>query len=146
VQSNKDNLNTPKEAFIIFEQSDAYDYVLDKPTIPLFGENSPVIEAPSPSNLIFENRDFSESQRLPRIIGIFFMVNILFAIVIFISLYIQKSAKAVSDKYGTEVQCEELNRMFTQHDLEIISVDEWHNYYDQNASRDTISGMLECFC
>jgi hypothetical protein len=146
VKNNKDDLNTPKEAFVIFEQPDAYDFVLKKDTIPLFGELSPVLEAPSPSNLIFENRDFSESQRLPLYIVIIVVVMLLFSSVVFTSLFIQKTVKAVADKYGTEVQCDEINKMFTPRDLEIISVDEWHNYYDENATRDTISGMLVCFC
>jgi hypothetical protein len=88
VKNNKDSLNTPKEAFVIFEQSEAYDFVLKKDTIELFGEDSPVLEAPSPSNLIFENRDFSESQRFPLYIGIVIVVMLLFSSVVFTSLFI----------------------------------------------------------
>ena len=118
VKNNKDDLNTPKEAFVIFEQPDAYDFVLKKDTIPLFGELSLVLEAPSPSNLIFENRDFSESQRLPLYIVIIVVVMLLFSSVVFTSLFIQKTAKAVADKYGTEVQCDEINKMFSSNGVD----------------------------
>jgi hypothetical protein len=74
------------------------------------------VEATPPSNLIFENRDVTQSWRRPRLFGILFIVLFLFFCSAKLTLLLQRSARVVEDKYGSEVQCDEINRLFSSHD------------------------------
>ena len=57
----------PDEVWVTLEQEKGYNSILDHGGVYLFGENSAVNETRAPSNIKFENRDYTIGSRIPRV-------------------------------------------------------------------------------
>lgn len=80
---------TPVSAFVTIESETAYNYVCGVPSLKLFGTDSYVNEAVEPTNIIWENRDFSKLQRATR--AFYILVAVL--VVLFITFFATFKAK-----------------------------------------------------
>lgn len=65
---------TPVSAFIVIESETAYNYVTGVETLKFFGKEAKVNEAVEPTNIIWENRDFSKLVRAVKAVSIFIAV------------------------------------------------------------------------
>jgi len=72
-----DDVITPKCAFVSIETEEAYNYLSDagsKGKVNICGYESKIAEAPEPTNVIWENRDFDKSVRWTRLIMVIIAV------------------------------------------------------------------------
>lgn len=142
---------TPKCAFVSIESEEAYNVLSDvgaKGKIAICGHESKVAEAPEPTNVIWENRDFEKSIRWTRLI----MVIIAVCFVLFLTFLATVQAKAMTNdligKYDDSMNCAEVGHMYDPKTLSQLAADEWLDYY-RNGGEDTgrqISPVLSCFC
>ena len=64
----------PKCAFVTFESETGYNFMADMDEIEIAGSPSKMGEAPEPTNVIWENRDFDKSIRYTNLIRVIFAV------------------------------------------------------------------------
>lgn len=77
IHAKMDDVITPKCAFVSIESEEAYNILSasgDKGKINICGYDSKVAEAPEPTNVIWENRDFDKSVRWTRLIMVIIAV------------------------------------------------------------------------
>ena len=106
------------------------------------------MEAPEPTNVIWENRDFNKEIRWRRLIYIIFAV----IFVLFVTFLATVKAKAMTNeligKYDESINCDEMARMYDDKTLSRLAANEWMDYYREggkNAGRQ-INPTLSCFC
>jgi hypothetical protein len=103
---------TPVSAFVTIESETAYNYVCGVPSLKLFGSESNVHEAVEPTNIIWENRDFSKLLRAAKAV----MILIAVMTVLFITFVATFKAKDMQNvlvgKYSTDIKCSELKDMY----------------------------------
>ena len=73
-----------------------------------------VIEATSPTNLIFENFDYKFRYRLPRVMLALAVIILLFGVVFGLSLYMQKGQKQLQSKYQHNIGCNNIFKHYHQ--------------------------------
>jgi len=142
------NVVTPKCAFVSFESEEAYNIMADQSEMVIGGETSKVAEAPEPTNVIWENRDFDKHMRYTNLIYVIAAV----LIVLFITFLATVQAKAMTNdlvgKYDESVHCSEMEKMYKGDTLSQLAADEWLDYY-KNGGDDIgrqIAPTLSCFC
>ena len=64
----------PKCAFVSFESEEGYNYMADVTEIEISGRKSKMGEAPEPTNVIWENRDFDKQIRYTNLIYVIIAV------------------------------------------------------------------------
>ena len=64
----------PKCAFVSFESEEGYNYMADLTEIEISGRKSKMGEAPEPTNVIWENRDFDKQIRYTNLIYVIIAV------------------------------------------------------------------------
>ena len=120
----------------------------EKGKISLFGGRSKVAEAPEPTNVIWENRDFEKTRRWGRMI----LVIIAVCVVLFITFLATVKAKQMSNdligKYDDSINCSEMSHMYAPAQLSKLAADEWTDYYKNGGAEQErmISPTLSCFC
>ena len=142
------NVVTPKCAFVSFESEEAYNIMADQSEMVIGGETSKVTEAPEPTNVIWENRDFDKHMRYTNLVYVIAAV----LIVLFITFLATVQAKAMTNdlvgKYDESVPCKEMEKMYKGDTLGQLAADEWLDYY-KNGGDDIgrqIAPTLSCFC
>ena len=107
----------PKCAFITIESEVAYNALSEMGEIELSGWESKLIEAPEPTNVIWENRDFDKTIRWFRLT----MIIILVAFVLLLTFLATVQAKTLTNeltgKYDTSINCKELDTMYDKKTL-----------------------------
>mmetsp|Transcript_27157 Transcript_27157/g.33770 ORF Transcript_27157/g.33770 Transcript_27157/m.33770 type:complete len:113 (-) Transcript_27157:1788-2126(-) len=105
-------------------------------------------EAPEPTNVIWENRDFDKEIRYTNLVYVILAV----LIVLFITFLATVQAKAMTNeligKYDDSVNCHEMSKMYPGNTLTQLAADEWLDYY-KHGGEDVgrqISPVLTCFC
>ena len=73
-QRTEKSLTLPKCAFITIESELAYNALSEMGEVEISGWESKLIEAPEPTNVIWENRDFDKTVRWFRLICIILLV------------------------------------------------------------------------
>ena len=154
IRAKTEDICTPKCAFVSIESETAYNYLSDYETegekgkIILGGLKSTVKEAPEPTNVIWQNRDFDKQVRWIRFI--FVCIAVLFVLLLTFLATIQ--AKAMKNdligKYDDSINCQEMSKMYDKEKLSLLAADEWLAFY-KNGGEDTgrqISPTLSCFC
>lgn len=152
--SNLEDITTPKCAFVSIESETYYNYLSDVETegekgkIIIAGVKSSVKEAPEPTNVIWENRDFDKQVRWAK----FILVCIAVIFVLFLTFLATVKAKSMTNdligKYDDSINCQEMGHMYKYDVLQKLAADEWLDYY-QNGGEDSgrqISPTLSCFC
>lgn len=149
------DLTTPKCAFVSIETETAYNQLADwetedgqKGKIELAGHRSSVKEAPEPTNVIWENRDFDKTVRWAK----FILVCLAVIAVLFVTFLATVKAKSMTNdligKYDDSINCNEMAHMYPPAALSQLAADEWLDYY-KNGGDDSgrqISPTLSCFC
>jgi len=129
-----ESLLIPKCAFVSIESETAYNIICSQSSIEFDFKNNQklsakITEAPEPTNVIWENRDFDKSIRYSRLILVITVV----LIVLFLTFLATVEAKAMTNdligKYDDSINCEELDKMFGYKVLEKLAADEWNDYY-----------------
>jgi hypothetical protein len=139
---------TPVSAFVTIESETAYNYVCGVPALKLFGTDSSVHEAVEPTNIIWENRDFSKLMRASKA----FMILVAVLVVLFITFVATFKAKDMQNvlvgKYSTEIKCSELKDMYSDDAIQLMAADEWFAYYKKGGMENdrNIASSLSCFC
>ena len=154
IRENMEEITTPKCAFVSIESETYYNHLCDidtdgeKGKIILAGMKSSVKEAPEPTNVIWENRDFDKNIRWSK----FILVCIAVIFVLFLTFLATVKAKAMTNdligKYDDSINCNEMSHMYSRQQLSQLAADEWVDYY-QNGGDDSgrqISPTLSCFC
>ena len=118
IHENMDDVTTPKCAFVSIESEVAYNHLSGVETegeagkITLAGLRSKVTEAPEPTNVIWENRDFDKSVRWARLI----LVIIAVMFVLFLTFMATVKAKSMTNdlvgKYDDSMNCDEVTHMY----------------------------------
>lgn len=83
----------PVSAFVTIESETAYNYVCGVDALKLFGSDSKVAEAVEPTNIIWENRDFSKIKRAAKA----FMIVVAVLVVLFITFLATFQAKGMQN-------------------------------------------------
>ena len=152
--NNLELWTTPKCAFVSIENEEFYNILAEietegeKGKITLFEGRSKVAEAPEPTNVIWENRDFDRTRRWGRMI----LVIIAVCVVLFITFLATVKAKAMTNeligKYDESINCSEMSHMYQKDQLSQLAADEWVDYYTKGGAEmeRMISPTLSCFC
>ena len=112
-------LTTPKCAFVTMESETAYNnlsaWELEDGTsgkVQLAGFKSSIKEAPEPTNVIWENRDFDKTVRWAKFVLVCFAV----VFVLFVTFLATVKAKSMTNdligKYDDSINCYEMSRMY----------------------------------
>lgn len=124
-----ENCVIPKCAFVSYESEEGYNLVNDQEEVMIAGEMSKSSEAPEPTNVIWENRDFDKRIRVTNFIYVMLAV----AIVLFITFLATVQAKAMTNetigKYDESVNCREMQKMYKDNTLSQLAADEWLEFY-----------------
>lgn len=148
-----DELIVPKCAFVSIMDETAYNHLSSVPSISIKYQSSPpselkVQEAPEPTNVIWENRDFDKAIRYAKLI----LVVMAVLIVLFITFLATVKAKSMTNeligKYDDSINCEEIHHMYPDNVLSQLSADEWVDYYKNGGEEQErqIASTLSCFC
>lgn len=120
----------------------------DMDEIEIGGEISKMGEAPEPTNVIWQNRDFDKAIRYTNLVYVILAV----VTVLFITFLATVQAKAMTNdligKYDESVNCGDMKKMYQESQLSQLAADEWLDYY-KNGEEDVgrqISPTLSCFC
>lgn len=152
-------LIVPKCAFVSMESETAYNILAQESEIEFDftyqDENgqskkkcTKIAEAPEPTNVIWENRDFNKAIRYTRLVLVITAV----LVVLFITFLATVQAKAMTNdligKYDDSINCNEMNHMYDEKTLSKLAADEWIDYYKNGGEEidRQISSTLSCFC
>ena len=154
-----DVLIRPKCAFVTIESEVAYNYLADVETedehgqlqsgrITLAGHRSKVAEAPEPTNVIWENRDFDKAIRWRRLIYIIIAVILVLFITFMATVKAKSMTNEIIGKYDESINCDELARMYDGKTLSRLAANEWMAYYRNGGEINgrQINPTLSCFC
>lgn len=148
------DLITPKCAFVSIGDETSYNHLSEietegeKGKILIAGTQSSIKEAPEPTNVIWENRDFDKTVRWAK----FIMVCCAVCIVLFITFLATVKAKSMTNeligKYDDSINCNEMAHMYKPATLSQLAADEWMDYYTKGGEENgaQISPVLSCFC
>ena len=138
----------PKCAFVSIESEDAYNFLANQSEIELAGETSKVAEAPEPTNVIWQNRDFDKSLRYGRLIVVITAVLIVLFITFIATVKAKQMTNELIGKYDESINCEEMGKMYKGNTLSLLAADEWIDYYKKGGDDigRQISPTLSCFC
>ena len=109
-----DEVTTPKCAFVSIESEEAYNHLseVDTGKVTIAGVKSKVAEAPEPTNVIWENRDFDKSVRWARLV----LVGLAVLFVLFLTFMATVKAKSMTNdligKYDDSMNCDEVAHMY----------------------------------
>jgi hypothetical protein len=101
-----------------------------------------------PTNIIWENRDFSKLMRAAKA----FMILVAVVVVLFITFVATFKAKDMQNvlvgKYSTDIKCSELKDMYSDDAIQLMAADEWFAYYKKGGMENdrNIASSLSCFC
>ena len=80
VRENAENFINPTQVFFMLEQCDAIDWCHNKGSVELYGAEAKIKEAFAPSEIVYENRSFSNAGRGLKAIAIAFILCAIFLI------------------------------------------------------------------
>ena len=105
---------TPVSAFVTIESETAYNYVCGVPSLKLFGAESNVNEAVEPTNIIWENRDFSKILRATKAVFILIAVIAVLFLTFIATFKVKSMQNTLTGKYDTSIKCSELRDMYSE--------------------------------
>jgi hypothetical protein len=119
-----EGLITPKCAFVSIESEVFYNYLSDVETvneetgemekgkITLAGKRSKVQEAPEPTNVIWENRDFQKEARVLKLLLVMIAVCVVLFLTFMVTVYAKNTTNELVGKYDDSLNCNELKQMY----------------------------------
>ena len=141
-------MTTPKCAFVSIESEEAYNYLADQTKITIAGFESKIAEAPEPTNVIWENRDFDKNIRYTFLIYVVVAVGVVLFITFLATVKAKSMTNDLTGKYDDSINCSEMNKMYKIDQLEKLAGDEWIDFY-KNGGQDQgrqVGSTLVCFC
>ena len=114
IRENLQDTIKPVSAFVTIESETAYNYICGVETIQLFGRETKVKEAVEPTNIIWENRDFSKLVRAAKALWILIAVVIVLVITFLATFKAKDIQNRLVGKYDTSIKCSELKDMYTE--------------------------------
>ena len=116
--------------------------------IEIAGWESKLIEAPEPTNVIWENRDFDKTVRWFRLTCIILLVAFVLLLTFLATVQAKILTNELTGKYDTSINCKELDTMYDKKTLEELASDEWVDFYKKSTddSDRQIAPTLSCFC
>ena len=147
-QRTEKSIRLPKCAFITIESEVAYNVLSEMGEVELAGWESKLIEAPEPTNVIWENRDFDKTVRWFRLTCIILLVAFVLLLTFLATVQAKILTNELTGKYDTSINCRELDTMYDKKTLEELASDEWVDFYKKSAddSDRQIAATLSCFC
>ena len=160
IHEKMDELITPKCAFISIESEVHYNYLsdvetenpatgkLEKGKITLAGARSKVQEAPEPTNVIWENRDFQKEARVLKLVLVLIAVCVVLFLTFLVTVYAKNTTNELIGKYDDSLNCNELKNMYDAKTEEKLAADEWLEFYKNGGEEQgrQIAPVLSCFC
>lgn len=148
--ANYEKLVTPITCIITMETEEGYQraLVIDTKKIPIYSEVADTVEAPEPSDIIWENRRIHPNTRLFRSIVTTIVVFILFAGSFVLITALKKEYKALQQKYPT-TNCTVIESLYNQDEMLHYAVDNYWDYYYPAEGVTPLSSLpsqFSCFC
>lgn len=112
------------------------------------GSESKVAEAPEPTNVIWENRDFDKNIRYTFLIYVIVAVSAVLFITFLATVKAKSMTNDLINKYDESINCSEMNKMYKLPQLSKLAADEWIDFY-KNGGQDQgrqIASSLVCYC
>eukprot|EP00347_Sterkiella_histriomuscorum_P023421 403334704 len=139
-------------AFVTFENEEGYQRCLTlknrSSKVQVLGKKAQVREAPEPTNIIWENRQYTTGRRV--MIGLLVSIIIAFLLLISFSIILSLKKIAVNSKAKYQYSnCKDISDIYNKVLLEDYAVQEWYDYYQPTGKllpKTQISSVLDCFC
>ena len=129
MHEDMENLTTPVCAFISMESETAYNHIAPAGKIDIFGKESKIKEAVEPTNILWENRNFSKVIRAVRLTYIIASVSFVLFVTFLMTTYAKGLTNETVGKYDDSIKCRELHTMYDSSTLQKLAADEWIDYY-----------------
>ena len=108
------------------------------------GEMVVMEPAPEPTDIIWENRHFTDRERFVRLLitvgSMFLLLGVTFCTIFYLKKYLQ------ANKYSSNINCDEVGKLFRDEThYQEYAMRDWYN---SEASEGTkkMTGALQCFC
>jgi hypothetical protein len=119
---------TPVSVFITFESEEGYNraLVIAEKDLPInwMGQKLRFDPAPEPTDIIWENRELTNTDRIKRLIITILVTLFLLAISFTIIIMLKQKAMENNIKYG-EADCREVAEIYTETNMKDYSLKEW---------------------
>lgn len=111
------------------ETEDGYEALEKRGSIDLLGSTSSIVTATEPTNIVWENRQYSGMNRAIRALIVSFIICLaLFVVFVFIFL-VKIKIKNLSIKYE-DANCSQIEQVYDEPGLmQNLSVEAWYSYY-----------------
>ena len=101
--------------------------------VELAGWESKMIEAPEPTNVIWENRDFDKTVRWFRLLCIILLVAFVLLLTFLATVQAKIISNGLTGKYDNSINCKELETMYDKKTLSELAADEWIDFYKKSG-------------
>ena len=138
-----EKMGRPKSAFVIFNQEEAAQRALrvQNKEILFYNKSLKFKQPPEPSDIIWENRNISNTTKLIRTIIVSLIITI-FLIIVFIVIYWLKRITG-PDIFG-DINCQKVEQIYKTDDMLLrYAVKEWYSLYENRGVK--LQGALKCF-
>jgi hypothetical protein len=141
---------TPVSVFLTFESEEGYNRALKCQDNDIYWKDQQLSfsPAPEPTDIIWENRQFSTKKRVLRACYAILIILILLAISFVIIVTLKQKQIENNLKYA-DADCQEIDKIYSYEHLRDYSIDQWHDHYQAGRSKSQdskVSGVLTCFC
>jgi len=125
VKEHSHSIVEPQQAFITFQEEDGYNKILEMIRINIFGNESIVKEASSPTDTNYENLNFTAKMRRPLIAKVALYMFFIFMFSTFLTLIIKYSMSSAGEKYKNTMDCNELSEIYHADVIKDKAVHAW---------------------
>jgi Cytosolic domain of 10TM putative phosphate transporter len=132
LQDNFEALRTPVSVFVTFESEEGYNRALaiKEHNLKIDWMGRPLLfdPAPEPTDIIWENRELTNSQRLVRLLITIAITLVLLGISFTVIIVLKQKSMESNQKYG-DADCLEIARIYSAEKMKDYSIVEWYSYY-----------------
>jgi hypothetical protein len=123
-------------AFVTFQNEEGYQRCLtlqkSSSKVQILGQKPAVIPAPEPTNIIWENRQYTTGRRV--VIGLLVSVIIFFLLLLSFSVILILKQIATSSKLKySYANCKDIKDIYNPDMLQDYAVQEWYDYYSPSG-------------
>mmetsp|Transcript_27490 Transcript_27490/g.19866 ORF Transcript_27490/g.19866 Transcript_27490/m.19866 type:complete len:108 (+) Transcript_27490:1313-1636(+) len=99
MQRDMYKLAIPIQAFVTMETEDGYEAIMKHTNFDILGSTSSVVTATEPTNIVWENRQYSYYNRFIRACVVIFIIALVLAIVFVFIFLVKIKIKNLNAKY-----------------------------------------------
>ena len=142
---NLEHYTRPVFAFITFEKEQGYAIgsAYDSKDPVFLGQPIKICEATEPTDIIWENRHFTDEQRKSNLFKVLISATLYLLVALVIITLLKLLGMIVTSKYVT-TNCSLIKEQFGDK-LQAYAYYEYKNFYDQDVDT-RMTGVLQCFC